>query len=188
MASMIFGAISKEIEKVICQNMAVMFDRKSDQLIASIGETIKTKLDSNKEFETKIFNMVHGTVSEQFNKVYDFDKNPDAAKRLQEIIEPIVQKSLATTLQPLLEKAIADTMAQYEQRAAAQGPVTGVPAQGLKKGGSSSLRGRRRRLRSKRNRSLRSRSNSDRSHPSAWTRRQPSGAWGRRTTRSHRTL
>jgi hypothetical protein len=185
---MIFGAISKEIEKVICQNMAVMFDRKSDRLIDSIGQTIQTKLDSSKEFETMVRSKIESVIAEKLNTYYDLDKNPDAAKGLQELIQPIIEKSLATTLQPLLEKAIADTMAQYEQRAAAQGPVTGVPAQGLKKGGSSSLRGRRRRLRSKRTRSLRSRSNSHRSHPSAWTRRQPSGAWGWRTTRSHRTL
>jgi len=177
---MIFGAISKEIEKVICQNMAVMFDRKSDRLIDSIGQTIQTKLDSSKEFETMVRTKIESVIAEKLNTYYDVDKNPDVAKELRDLIQPIIEKSLATTLQPLLEKAIADTMAQYEQRAAVQG--TGVPAQGLKKGGGSPLRIEatplrgRRRLRSKR-----------RTHI-LYSRRSYPKPRGRRTTRSHRTL
>jgi hypothetical protein len=168
MAAMILGAIVKEIEKVICQNMAVMFDRKSDRLIDSIGRTIQTKLDSSKEFETMVRTKIESVIAEKLNMYYDLDKNPDVAKALKGLIEPIIEKALVTTLQPLLETAITNTMAKYEQRAAAQGPV-----QGLKAGGQ-------RRLRSRRSRNNRSQQ----------TRQQRSRPWGRRRrmTRSHRTI
>ena len=104
--AMVIHSITKQIEKIICQNITVMFESKANDLIQTIGDTIKNKLDEDTEFMKTISTRIESTLSDKLVEHYNM---PDNQAQLKTIIEPIIMKSLATSLEPMLQEAIENS-------------------------------------------------------------------------------
>ena len=129
--AMIVSSITKQIEKIICQNITVLFEKKASDLIQTIGDTLKHKLDEDTEFMKSIAARIEATLSEKLQEFYDQAANQVS---LSNMIEPIIMKSLAMSLEPMLQDAINKTLTKFDKSTA------GVKRGG---GGRKSMRSRR---------------------------------------------
>jgi hypothetical protein len=124
--AMIVSSITKQIEKIICQNITVLFEKKASDLIQTIGDTLKNKLDEDTEFMKSIAARIEATLSEKLQEFYDQAANQVS---LSNMIEPIIMKSLAMSLEPMLQDAINKTLTKFDRSTA-----------GVKRGGGGSGR------------------------------------------------
>jgi len=111
--AMIVHTITKEIEKIICQNITVLFEKKADDLIQTIGDTLKQKLDEDTEFMKNISARIEATLSEKLQEFYNQIENQ---ANLRTIIEPIIAQSLSTSLEPMLQDAINKNLSKFEKK------------------------------------------------------------------------
>jgi hypothetical protein len=114
--AMIIHSISKQIEKIICQNITVLFEKKADDLIHTIGQTLKDKLDGDLDFMKSISSKIEATLSDKLQEYYNQTANQDT---LRAVIEPIILTSLSTSLAPMLQDAINKNLETYEKMAKA---------------------------------------------------------------------
>ena len=112
---MIVSSITKQIEKIICQNITVLFEKKASDLIQTIGDTLKHKLDEDTEFMKSIAARIEATLSEKLQEFYDQAANQAS---LSNMIEPIIMKSLAMSLEPMLQDAINKTLTKFDKSTA----------------------------------------------------------------------
>ena len=113
--AMIVSSITKQIEKIICQNITVLFEKKASDLIQTIGDTLKHKLDEDTEFMKSIAARIEATLSEKLQEFYDQAANQAS---LSNMIEPIIMKSLAMSLEPMLQDAINKTLTKFDKSTA----------------------------------------------------------------------
>ena len=112
---MIIHSITKQIEKIICQNITVLFEKKAGDLIQTIGDTLKNKLDEDTEFMKAISARIEATISEKLQEFYEQAANQ---ANLRTIIEPIIVQSLSVSLEPMLQDAVNRTLTKYDKSAA----------------------------------------------------------------------